>query len=111
MISGQFVLGEGIDGFDSNGDPISGIIGDADGSVVVGSKVITNRYELQTGQTGFMYDCSRIVRKKGYATPLRKIKVVVDYYNHSATGDYFGGQSYLQTNYEDIPEFQNKYLS
>ena len=111
MISGQFVLGEGIDGFDSNGDPISGIIGDADGSVVVGSKVITNRYELQTGQTGFMYDCSRIVRKKGYATPLRKIKVVVDYYNHSATGDYFGGQSYLQTDYEDVPQFQNKYLS
>ena len=91
-------------------ESISGIIGDADGSVVVGSKVITNRYELVSGQTGFMYDCSG-VRKKGYAKPLRKIKVVVDYYNHSATGDYFGGQSYLQTDYEDVPEFQNKYLS
>jgi len=110
-ISGQFVLGETITGFDSNGDILTGIINDADGSVVVGSKVVTDRYFLQPGQTGFMYDCSRVVRKKGTPTPIRKLKLVLDYYSHSATGDYFGGQSYLDTVYEDIPDFEDKYLA
>ena len=31
--------------------------------------------------------------------------MIVDYYTHSATGDYFGGQSYLDTSYGDIPFF------
>ena len=110
-ISGQFVLGETITGFDSNGDALTGIINDADGSVVVGSKVVTDRYFLQPGQTGFMYDCSRVIRKKGTPTPIRKLKIVIDYYGHSATGDYFGGQSYLDTTYEDIPSFLDKYLA
>lgn len=110
-LSGQFVLGETITGIDSNGEAISGIINDAEGSVVVGSKDITDRYYLESAQTGFMYDCSRLVRKRGRPSPIRKIKVVLDYYGHSATGDYFGGQSYLDTNYEDIPSFREKYLA
>jgi hypothetical protein len=109
-ISGQFALGETITGLDSNGEVLTGIINDADGSVVAGSKVVTDRYYLESAQTGFMYDCSRIVRRKGTATPIRKLKVVVDYYSHSATGDYFGGQSYLDTDYEDIPIYDGKYL-
>ena len=110
-ISGQFALGETITGFDSNGDALTGIINDAEGSVVVGSKVVTDRYFLQSGQTGFMYDCSRVIRKKGTPTPIRKLKLVLDYYSHSATGDYFGGQSYLDTQYENIPSFEDKYLA
>ena len=58
-----------------------------------------------------MYDVSRLVRKKGVATPIRKLLMVVDYYTHSATGDYFGGQSYLDTSYGDIPFFGTKFLA
>ena len=58
-----------------------------------------------------MYDMSKIVRKKGVSTPIRKLKVVLDYYTHSATGDYFGGQSYLDTPYADIPFYQFKFLA
>lgn len=110
-ISGQFILGETVTGIDSSGEVISGIINDAEGSVVYGSKVITDRYYLEASQTGFMYDCSKVVRKKGTPSPIRKLKIVLDYYNHSATGDYFGGQSYLDTAYEDIPSFKEKYLA
>ena len=110
-ISGQFVLGETVTGIDSNGEFISAIINDAEGSVVYGSKVITDRYYLEPSQTGFMYDCSKVVRKKGTPSPIRKLKIVLDYYNHSATGDYFGGQSYLDTAYKDIPSFKDKYLA
>ena len=57
-----------------------------------------------------MYGISKLVRRKGVAEPIRKLKIVLDYYNHSATGDYFGGQSYLSTTYEDIPIFDGAYL-
>ena len=110
-VSGTFQAGETIDGFDSNGSAISAIINDSIGSVVAGSKVITDNYYLEVAQTGFMYDCSKIVRKKGVATPIRKLLIVLDYYNHSSTGDYFGGQSYLDTSYTDIPFFEVDFLA
>ena len=110
-LDGTFVAGETIDGFDSNNTPISAIINDSSGSVVVGSKVITDNYYLEVNQTGFLYDISKIVRKKGVATPIRKLKIVVDYYTHSATGDYFGGQSYLNTSYSDIPFYTYLFLA
>ncbi len=110
-ISGKFTLGETVNGVDSNEDAVVGIINDADGSVIEGSKDVTNRYALSPSQTGFMYDCSRLIRLKGFALPIRKLKIVIDYYSHSATGDYFGGQSYLNTSYKDIPFFASKYLA
>jgi len=58
-----------------------------------------------------MYETSKVVRKKGLSKPIRKLKVVVDYYTHSATGDYFAGQSYLDTDYADIPFFEFKFLA
>ena len=110
-LSGQMQLGETVTGVDSNDNAISAIINDAEGSIVEGSKVITNRYDLETGQTGFIYETSSLVRKKNVAVPTRKLKVVLDFYNHSATGDYFGGQSYLDTKYEDISFFGDKFLA
>ena len=110
-LSGVFQPGETIDGFDSNNTAINAIINDSVGSIVLGSKVVTDNYFLEVNQTGFLYDISKIVRKKGVAAPVRKLKVVVDYYTHSATGDYFGGQSYLDTNYTDIPFFGFKFLA
>ena len=110
-ISGTLLAGETIDGFDSTNTAISAIINDSAGSVIAGSKVITDNYFLEVAQTNFMYDQSKIVRKKGVSTPIRKLLMVVDYYTHSATGDYFGGQSYLDTSYGDIPFFGVKYLA
>ena len=110
-IEGSFVAGESITGVNSSGTAISAIINDSAGSIVAGSKVVTDNYFLEVGQTGFMYDISKIVRKKGVSTPIRKLKIVLDYYTHSATGDYFGGQSYLDTPYADIPFYQFKFLA
>ena len=110
-LDGDLVLGETLDGYDSNGAALTGIINDADGSIVVGSKDVTDRYDLIDGQTAFIYGTAYISRKKGVAVPTRKLKVVFDYYNHSATGDYFGGQSYLNTTYDDIPFYQNAFLA
>ena len=109
-LDGKFVVGETVTGTDSTDTAISGIINDSAGSIIDGSKVITDRYDLATGQTDFIYGISKITRKSGVATPIRKIKIVLDYYSHSATGDYFGGQSYLDTDYEDVPLYVDKFL-
>ena len=110
-LEGTFTAGETVTGTNSQGTAISGIINDSVGSVVLGSKVITDRYDLFVGQTDFLYGISWLKRKKGYAKPIRKVKLVLDYYNHSATGDYFGGQSYLSTDYADITVYNNKFLA
>ena len=109
-LDGKFVAGETIEGFDSDETAIAGIINDSEGSVVNGSKVITENYILNSGQTPFLYGTSYITRGAGLAAPIRKLKVVLDYYSHSATGDYFGGQSYLNTDYADVPFFENRFL-
>jgi len=106
-----FQIGETVEGFDSAGEAISAIINDADGSVVEGSRVVTDNYYLEVNQTDFMYNISKIVRKKDVSSPIRKIKVVFDYYTHNANGDYFGGQSYLNTAYKDIPFYDAFYLT
>ena len=54
-LDGDFVVGETVDGFDSNSVAITGIINDSAGSIIAGSKVITDRYDLITGQTDFIY--------------------------------------------------------
>ena len=107
----QFVPGETLNGFDSAGTAITGIINDGASSVVQGSKVITSNYFLEDSQTGFIYDTSRIVRKKGATKPIRQVKFIVDYYAHSSTGDYFAGQSYLNTAYKDIPFYKTAFLA
>ena len=110
-LSGAFTSGETVNGFNTAGAAISGIINDSVGSVVAGSKVITDRYIVDNGQTPFMYTCARLTRKKGFVQPIRKLKVVIDYYSHSATGDYFGGQSYLETDYKNINIFENRFMA
>ena len=68
-VSGKLQAGETIDGFDSANTPLNAIINDSAGSVIDGSKVITNNYFLEVAQTNFMYDQSRIVLKKGSSKP------------------------------------------
>ena len=110
-LDGKFVSGETVEGIDSNNLAISGIINDAVGSIIEGSKVITDRYTLENGQSDFFYGPSKLVRRKGFAIPIRKLKIILDYYSHSATGDYFGGQSYLNTTYKDVTIYGNKFLA
>ena len=110
-LQGSFVAGETLDGVNSSGTAIAGIVNDSIGSIVAGSKVITDRYKLTTGQTNFLYGTSSLKRVKGVARPIRKVKIVLDYYSHSATGDYFGGQSYLNTDYENVTVYNNRFLA
>ena len=49
-IDGSMVAGETIDGFDSNGVAISAIINDSEGSVIAGSKVVTDNYFLEVSR-------------------------------------------------------------
>tara|TARA_R100000008_G_scaffold86394_1_gene79305 strand:+ start:563 stop:7789 length:7227 start_codon:yes stop_codon:yes gene_type:complete len=107
----QFVPGETITGQDSAGNAITGIINDGAASVVKGSKVVTDNFYLEDGQTGFIYDTARCIRKKGVSKPIRQLKIVCDFYQHSSTGDYFSGQSYLNTAYTDIPFFNVNFLA
>ena len=111
ILDGTFQIGETVTGVDSNGTAISGIIDDSATSVIVGSKVITDRYSLYTGQTNYMYRTATLLRNKGVVKPIRKIMVIMDYFTHGAGGDYFAGQSYQNIDYTDIPFYEGQYLS
>jgi hypothetical protein len=100
-----FQQNETVVGVDSNGDSVEALISDATGSINQGSKNITSSFVLDVNQKEFYYDISKIVRKKGANTPIRKLKIVADYYSHESTGDYFNINSYVGTDYEDIPAF------
>lgn len=100
-----FQQNETVTGFNSNGDIVEALISDATGSVNSGSKNITSSYILDSNQKEFYYDISKLTRKKGSNSPIRKLKIVADYYSHEATGDYFNINSYVGTDYADIPAF------
>ena len=66
-------------------DAISGIINDSVGSVVVSDLSSEfNNYFLEVNQTPSFMMFLRLL-EKGVATPIRKLKVVFDYYTHSST--------------------------
>jgi len=100
-----FQQNETITGFDSNGNALQSLLSDADGSINLGSKNITSSFYLESGQKNFFYDVSRIVRKKGVASPIRKVKIVADYFSHESSGDYFNIDSYVGVEYAEIPTF------
>jgi len=100
-----FQQNETITGFNSNGDAIDALISDSTGSINQGSKNVTSSYTLESGQKEFFYDVSKIVRRKGSNDPIRKLKIVADYYSHESTGDYFNINSYVGVDYSDIPSF------
>ena len=100
FIQNELVLGE-----NSLGNNIQGLISDAEGSINFGSKNITNSYYLENGQTNYFYGISKITRKKGASTPIRKIKIVADFFAHESTGDYFNLNSYVGVDYKEIPVY------
>ena len=78
------------------------------GTKTAGSKIVTQNFELDTGQRDNIYDISRIVRKPGVATPSGRLLVVFDFFSHGA-GEFFSVDSYSasvgQMNYDDIPTY------
>jgi len=107
----QLIQSETITGFNSAGTQIQALVSDADGSVEAGSKNITNSFILIDGQTPFFYGISSLRRVKGASAPIRKIKIVADYFSHELTGDYFNIDSYVGIEYKDIPTFRSKSTS
>ena len=86
------------------------ITGQTDGAtatvtnIATGSKNITDRFTLDTGQRDNFYDISRIVRKGGKPAPAGRILIVSNYFTHS-TGDYFTVDSYGGLDYKEIPTY------
>ena len=97
----DFAAGEVITGTHSKATAVVGVL-------TAGSKLITNSFELDTGQRDNYYDISRIVRKRNASIPLGRLHIVFDYLSHGA-GDVFTVDSYSslngQMNYDDIPTY------
>ena len=74
------------------------------GTFTAGSKDITSRFTLDTGQRDNFYDISRIVRKPGKPVPVGKLLIVCDYFEHG-TGDFFSVDSYSAIDYKEIPTY------
>ena len=74
------------------------------GTFTAGSKNITERFTLDTGQRDNFYDISRLVRKGGKPTPVGKLLIVCDYFAHG-TGDFFSVDSYGAIDYKEIPTY------
>ena len=69
-----------------------------------GSRVITSNYTLDTGQRDNFYDVGRIIRKPSAVSPVGKLLVVYDYFEHG-TGDFFTVDSYSSIDYKEIPTY------
>ena len=78
------------------------------GALTAGSKVVTQNFELDTGQRDNLYDISRLIRKPNVAAPAGRLLVVFDFFSHSS-GEFFSVDSYSATagqmNFDDIPTF------
>ena len=74
------------------------------GTFTAGSKDITNRFTLDTGQRDNFYDISRIVRKPAKPIPVGRLLIVANYFSHG-TGDFFTVDSYSGVDYKEIPTY------
>ena len=95
----KFSLGETITSKESN---ISGVIG----AITVGDKEIKNNFILDNGQRQEYYDYSRLIRKKEFNSPTKKIKIVYNNYviDSSSQGDFVSVDSYDDDRYtSEIP--------
>ena len=75
----------------TSGENITGATSGATATVATltaGSKNITGRFILDTGQRDNFYDVGRVIRKAGQTEPTGRIAIVFDYFEHS-DGDFF----------------------
>ena len=67
---------------------------------------ITSRYILDNGQRDNFYDNGRIRLRSDAAAPTGRLLVVIDYFSHGSTGDFFTADSYTtQIDWNDIPSY------
>tara|TARA_R110001592_G_scaffold98717_3_gene281623 strand:- start:939 stop:7322 length:6384 start_codon:yes stop_codon:yes gene_type:complete len=92
----DFQSGEKVTGQESNAFATIDVMTD-------GSKNITERYVLDTGQRDNFYDIARIVRKGSAVSPTGRLTVVYNYFEHGA-GDFFTVDSY-GVDYKEIPTY------
>ena len=88
----------------TSGENITGATSGATATVATltaGSKNITGRFILDTGQRDNFYDVGRVIRKAGQTTPTGRIAIVFDYFEHGA-GDFFTVDAYNSVDYKDI---------
>lgn len=85
----KFLISESII---SDETKISGIVG----SLLSGDKNIKNNFILDNGQRPDFYDYSRLIRKKEFIEPTRRIKIIFDHYTISSSddGDFVSVDSY-----------------
>ena len=101
-----FITGETIEGENSSGEAITGIVDDGEDSIFAGSKVITDQFELEPGQRTNFYDVSKLVRLPSTVAPSRRLLVIFDFFTHEASGDYFSAESYSGISYKEIPNYK-----
>ncbi len=101
-----FAAGETIDGVDDDNVALNAIVDDADGSVSLGSKVVTSQFDLDAGQKAHYYDVSKMTRLPQFTPPIRKLLVIFDYFIHESSGDYFSNQSYTGITFKEIPKYK-----
>ena len=93
----NFVTNETITGLTSGATATSDVISD-------GSKNITNRFVLDTGQRDNFYDIARITRKGNSVEPTGKLLIVYNYFQHGS-GDFSTVDSYASVDYKEIPTY------
>ena len=104
-----FIPGEVLNGTDSNNISVQGLISEEEGSIDPGSSNITNLYTLDANQNGQFYNTSKVVRNANTPSPIRKLKIVFDYFDHDTAGEYFNQTSYTSTmDYKDIPAYDEE---
>ena len=75
------------------------------GTLALGSHNITDEFTYDDGQRSTIYDYSRLVRKPGYDSPVKKLLIVFEsaYFTSSDTGDVTTVSSYNNFDYKDLP--------
>lgn len=89
----------------NEGEDITGSSGTATISTLTsGSRIITNRFLLDTGQRDNYYDISKLVLKQRVAKPTGNLLIIYDYFSHGS-GLYFDVDSYSAIDYKNIPVY------
>jgi len=68
--------------------------------------IFKENFILDNGQRPEYYDYSRLIRKKEFSSPTKKLKIIFNNYviNSSSDGDFVGANSYDKSRYtKDIP--------
>ena len=67
---------------------------------------ITDRYRLDNGQRATHYQAGEAILKDGATSPSGSVQIEYVYYAYGNAGNYFSVDSYVDTDYEDIPAFE-----